>query len=107
MAAAGAVRRLWCEQAVPCKVPAFLHRWQEQVVLTGLHLRVLHSLPAPLNRLASGLANIAADESMSSRQDSGEPEALLLLLLSAASMRKHWSGEQVPFAKHAMWKDRP
>ena len=78
---------LWCEQAVPCKVPAFLQQWQEQVVLAGLHLRVLHCLPAPLNRLAAGLADIAADENLPARQDLGEP-ALLLFFLGAASMRK-------------------
>ncbi|BDA47345.1 probable gamma-tubulin complex component 6 at C-terminar half [Coccomyxa sp. Obi] len=58
-------------RAVPCKVPAFLQRWQEQVVLAGLHLSVLHCLPAPLNRLAAGLADIAANEHVPPRQDSG------------------------------------
>ncbi len=59
-----------CVQAVPCSVPAFLQAWQGQVLLAGLHLRVLHCMPAPLDRLATGLADIAAAERISIIEES-------------------------------------
>lgn len=54
---------------MPCSVPAFLQRWEGQVVLAGLHLRVLHCMPAPLDCLAMGLADIAAAERVSTAEE--------------------------------------
>jgi hypothetical protein len=49
-------------QAKPCKLPAFLQPWHGQILLSGLQLRVLAAMPAPLDSLATRLADHAASE---------------------------------------------
>lgn len=51
-------------QGVLGEAPAFLREWQRRMLLAGVQLRLLHSLPAPLNQLAGRLAAIANSEAV-------------------------------------------
>ena len=51
-------------QGVLGEATAFLREWQRRMLLAGVQLRLLHSLPAPLNQLAGRLAAIASSEAV-------------------------------------------